>query len=300
MRNVRYVNKGNRRTNRIHFIPHFHTLHYLYKNEICNFRVLAFDFSISLSVLIYIYKHIYMYVCICNIVILKHMFLSVKRQLGSFLLPGKLPSLQGLKTGAKTRKHTEKTHIHRDLSADQPLPQQGKAHVPHLAPDRLAFWLFTGSREKEGARDCICSSEIIHLRELSYFTPVLITRPLCNHNNSKINVNKKVNNSYLFTFPGPRPISWVQCCTTIRVFQCVGCVTLMVTTWWLNCNVSAIRCVSFTGNVTQMAWQEINYPPLWFISLSFTYFFIFTFFFIETWNGEAAKMLYNLLITQFI
>lgn len=58
----------------------------------------------------------------CNIVILKHMFLSVKRQLGSFLLPGKLPSLQGLKTGAKTRKHTEKTHIHR---ATPPTARQG-------------------------------------------------------------------------------------------------------------------------------------------------------------------------------
>lgn len=170
MRNVRYVNKGNRRTNRIHFIPHFHTLHYLYKNEICNFRVLAFDFSISLSVLIYIYKHIYMYVCICNIVILKHMFLSVKRQLGSFLLPGKLPSLQGLKTGAKTRKHTEKTHIHRDLGADQPLPQQGKAHVPHLAPDKLAFWLFTGSRERKKERE----TAFVHLRSFTCVSWVIL------------------------------------------------------------------------------------------------------------------------------
>lgn len=173
-----------------------------------------------------------MYVCICNIVILKHMFLSVKRQLGSFLLPGKLPSLQGLKTGAKTRKHTEKTHIHRDLSADQPLPQQGKAHVPHLALTGLLFGsLRAPERERRSKRLHLFTSEVIHLRELSYFTPVLITRPPCNHNNSKINVNKKVNNSYLFTFPGPRPISGVQCCTTIRVFQCVGCVTLMVTTW---------------------------------------------------------------------
>lgn len=120
--------------------------------------ILAFHY-----VLIYIYKHIYMYVCICNIVILKHMFLSVKRQLGSFLLPGKLPSLQGLKTGAKTRKHTEKTHIHRDLSADQPLPQQGKAHVPHLAPDRLAFWLFTGSRERKKERE----TAFVHLRSFT-------------------------------------------------------------------------------------------------------------------------------------
>lgn len=142
-------------------------------------------------------------------------------------------------------------------------------------------------RERRSERLHLFTSELIHLRELSYFTPVLITRPLCNHNNSKINVNKKVNNSYLFTFPGPRPISWVQCCTTIWVFQCAGCVTLMVTTWWLDCNVSAIRCVSFTGNVTQMAWQEINYPPLWFISLSFTYFFSFYIFFYwdMKWRG---------------
>lgn len=218
MRNVRYVNKGNRRTNRIHFIPHFHTLHYLYKNEICNFRVLAFDFSISLSVLIYIYKHIYMYVCICNIVILKHMFLSVKRQLGSFLLPGKLPSLQGLKTGAKTRKHTEKnTHTQRPQCRPTP-PTARQGPCAAFGPWQACFLALYGlKREKEGARDCICSSEVIHLHELSYFTPVLITRPLCNHNNSKINVNKKVNNSYLFTFPGPRPISWVHNHSSVSV-----------------------------------------------------------------------------------
>lgn len=47
-----------------------------------------------------------------------------------------------------------------------------------------------------------------------------------------------------------------------RAFHCVVCMTLIVTTWWLDCNVSAIHCVPFTTNVTQMGWQEVNYLSL--------------------------------------